>query len=903
MYVKFNFNSSGLGTKSGSIKANGVGSYALVPVGAVASFEDRFNELYTPISESIGGNLATILSDVDILEDTLLGRITNLETNWLSKSELNSATYGNMISGIVENYGSFASEDALGQYYGLTLETDVNGNTYTSGFKMGALVDPSTGDADTYFRIMADKFIVGGDLGDGNFSTPTDVNGNPIPAFVIDQSDGGVPEIYFNGKVTINGMPEAVTKHAGDFASEAELLAWLAANPWFIPATGDTYRNTTTGLIYTWDGAGSFVASRSDTDFLSIIFKRSSSQPATPTGGDYDNPVPSGWSDGIPASDPSKDAQDPVWWTAFKFNSTVDYVANPPAWGTPVIASDTEVTDYMYHDSTTQPLNPTYTGDLTTVSATDAANGWYNDANTNAKWAAFRSKSEGSWSLWSVYKISGEDGAPGANGTDGTSIRTYNAGSSPFDGFTASSLFPGGPISGDQVVWATSASGGTKIYTYDGGVWGNSTALYVDGDAVITGTLAVNKLTSSGTSSTSYGLFGLGSTTFGVGGNLFFSSVSGVANDTTVPNQYNVGIAGYSASGNQAIAGAFYHQGAGYAALLGRSDFAAEFIGPTASVYIGNGDINVQSAITLSGQTITSWSDLSSYVSGSSNADTLDGYDSSYFINTSNIGSQSVSYATNATNAQNYTGSVLYASASIGTNGYIVAGGYIQAGGTFLNYSGYSLYTSTSVWVGGNVWPFTGTHYCYSQDTDITIGDIMVSDDSWVVNVNQTLVHTSKSSIVKDKRVFGVCSFVGIDSGNVWTKEPYGIVTEVLDEEGNPVLDDAGAPVTEYEIKPEYLPYIEHLINNNFIEYGSNAIGEGGINVCESNGDISNGDYICSSSVPGKGQKQDEEYLANYTVAKALEDVVWANETVGEAGVFLQDGVKCKMISCTYHSG
>jgi len=71
-----------------------------------------------------------------------------------------------------------------------------------------------------------------------------------------------------------------------------------------------------------------------------------------------------------------------------------------------------------------------------------------------------------------------------------------------------------------------------------------------------------------------------------------------------------------------------------------------------------------------------------------------------------------------------------------------------------------------------------------------------------------------------------------------------------------------------------------------------NALGEGGINVCSENGNIEIGDYICTSSIKGKGMKQDDDLLHNYTVAKALEAVDWSKETQ-----------TTKMIACTYHAG
>jgi len=47
-----------------------------------------------------------------------------------------------------------------------------------------------------------------------------------------------------------------------------------------------------------------------------------------------------------------------------------------------------------------------------------------------------------------------------------------------------------------------------------------------------------------------------------------------------------------------------------------------------------------------------------------------------------------------------------------------------------------------------------------------------------------------------------------------------------------------------------------------------NSLGEGSMWVCNKNGNISNGSYISSSSVPGYGMKQDSVQLVNSTVAK-----------------------------------
>ena len=47
-----------------------------------------------------------------------------------------------------------------------------------------------------------------------------------------------------------------------------------------------------------------------------------------------------------------------------------------------------------------------------------------------------------------------------------------------------------------------------------------------------------------------------------------------------------------------------------------------------------------------------------------------------------------------------------------------------------------------------------------------------------------------------------------------------------------------------------------------------NSIGEGAIWVCNSNGNIENGDYITLSDYLGYGEKQDDDLLHNYAVAK-----------------------------------
>jgi len=77
-----------------------------------------------------------------------------------------------------------------------------------------------------------------------------------------------------------------------------------------------------------------------------------------------------------------------------------------------------------------------------------------------------------------------------------------------------------------------------------------------------------------------------------------------------------------------------------------------------------------------------------------------------------------------------------------------------------------------------------------------------------------------------------------------------------------------------------------------------NAVGEGRMLVTDTNGNIETGDYICSSARTGHGEKQDEVYLANFTVAKATQHYNFTSAS-NDADL----GYKSVLIACTYHCG
>ena len=70
------------------------------------------------------------------------------------------------------------------------------------------------------------------------------------------------------------------------------------------------------------------------------------------------------------------------------------------------------------------------------------------------------------------------------------------------------------------------------------------------------------------------------------------------------------------------------------------------------------------------------------------------------------------------------------------------------------------------------------------------------------------------------------------------------------------------------------------------------------VRVTDTNGNIETGDYICSSNRTGHGEKQDDDILHNYTVAKATQPYNFASAS-NDADL----GYKSVLIACTYHCG
>ena len=74
------------------------------------------------------------------------------------------------------------------------------------------------------------------------------------------------------------------------------------------------------------------------------------------------------------------------------------------------------------------------------------------------------------------------------------------------------------------------------------------------------------------------------------------------------------------------------------------------------------------------------------------------------------------------------------------------------------------------------------------------------------------------------------------------------------------------------------------------------------------NGNLENGDYIQSSDVIGYGEKQDSEFLANYTVAKITMDCNFNINSSDYDCIEFVDSTsgntyRKAFVGCTYHCG
>jgi hypothetical protein len=179
---------------------------------------------------------------------------------------------------------------------------------------------------------------------------------------------------------------------------------------------------------------------------------------------------------------------------------------------------------------------------------------------------------------------------------------------------------------------------------------------------------------------------------------------------------------------------------------------------------------------------------------------------------------------------------------------------------------------------------FTGFHRCFTDDNLFDINNTQQFKDDYV------------------------CRIV-ISSGKIATDSK-----KVDDDEWNTLHDKEGITIEDAlpivqlsRMKKDKRVFgvlgMSSRSNSRYERLIVNSVGEGGIWVCNSNGNIENGDYITSSDYLGYGEKQDEIFLCNYTVAKATIDCDFILDSPFYNCLELNDDIKIAFISCTYHCG
>jgi hypothetical protein len=156
---------------------------------------------------------------------------------------------------------------------------------------------------------------------------------------------------------------------------------------------------------------------------------------------------------------------------------------------------------------------------------------------------------------------------------------------------------------------------------------------------------------------------------------------------------------------------------------------------------------------------------------------------------------------------------------------------------------------------------FTGQHVCF-PDEPMEKGFIVsakknkylklnggLDTGKRAITIDESLPIVSLSNVAQDKACFGVVSDMEKANTTRRTQVTGGFITG-----GGKTLGDNRAIV--------------------------NSVGEGAIWVVNTNGSLESGDYITTSNVAGYGQKQDDDILHNYTVAKITMDCDFTGSNV-----------------------
>lgn len=245
-------------------------------------------------------------------------------------------------------------------------------------------------------------------------------------------------------------------------------------------------------------------------------------------------------------------------------------------------------------------------------------------------------------------------------------------------------------------------------------------------------------------------------------------------------------------------------------------------------------------------------------------------------FNNNNITSTNALQANSYGNNEAFVASVVSTNAGAGAHGIRGRNQNRGTSGLVGAQNNFDFYADGS---GTNYGPFTGAHDVLvangvtAAEGDLVVDVRCISRRSW----SNTLFEVALSSAPMQPTVLGMLASLQGPLNALRPAamiEPYrGVDPSDSPTYNTPMNDDWDSNKEDYQV------------------WGANALGEGQMNVCGEGGDIMAGDFIVTSSIPGKGMRQADDLLHNYTAAKARESVSFSSPT------------EIKRIACIYLCG
>jgi hypothetical protein len=209
-----------------------------------------------------------------------------------------------------------------------------------------------------------------------------------------------------------------------------------------------------------------------------------------------------------------------------------------------------------------------------------------------------------------------------------------------------------------------------------------------------------------------------------------------------------------------------------------------------------------------------------------------------------------------AKNATKGTTTTSVATTDDGTR--VMVGGYLGISTFKQDLIGLS--SNTSIYANGTILSFTGQHMC-CPDGPMSQGQIVSANKNKYITLNGPLT-TGARAINSSESIPVVCLSNVANDKNV-----FGVVDH-HEQGGTTRLQESGIGKVTQE---------KELGDNRVIV---NSIGEGAMWVTNTNGNLVSGNYITTSNIAGYGQKQHDNKLHSYTVAKITMDCDFEPEDI-----------------------